>query len=470
MKNAKPSGSRGLNGLFDRLNQWAKSFNPYIPEDLKKDGMEPVRIEEAQVKRQSGKVVMVAFAIFVVWAVTAPLDQGVLVQGTVVVQGSRKAVQHPSGGVVSEILVREGDEVLEGDVVLKINPLNVDANLLQAENEFINALASYSRLLAERLDQKTIAWDTELLAMGQKAQVKEAMILQSALFSSRRSEFIGQRDILLRQAQGLREQLQDKKEILKLKESQIGAITEDAQSMRKLASDGFVPRTNANNAERSSVEAQIGLTSLQAEMSTIKTSLASNELELSKIKSAFNRQVDTELNEAQKSKEGLRAKVLSLRFDQSLSNVRAPTAGVVVALKAHTVGGVITGGQVLMEIVPKVQKLIVEAAVPPEMIDKVSVGMLTDLRFTAFSTLTTPVVPGLVKLVGADRLPPLPPLFPKEYFLAQIETTSEGQQLLREKNIVAGMPVEVVVKSGERTFMSYLFKPLTDRFAAAFKD
>lgn len=466
----QPSASRGLNGLFDRLNQWAKSFNPYVPEDLKKDGMEPVRIEEAQVKRQSGKVVMVVFAIFLIWAFTAPLDQGVVVLGTVVVQGSRKAVQHPSGGVVSEILVREGDEVLEGDVVLKINPLNVDANLLQTENEFINALATYSRLLAERLDQKTIAWDTELLAMNKKAQVQEAMILQSALFSSRRSEYTGQRDILLRQAQGMREQLQDKKEILKLKESQIGAINEDAQSMRKLASDGFVPRTNANNAERSSVDAQIGLTSLQAEMSTIKTSLASNELELSKIKSAFNRQVDTELNEAQKSKEGLRAKVLSLRFDQSLSKVRAPTAGVVVALKAHTVGGVITGGQVLMEIVPKVQKLIVEAAVPPEMIDKVSVGMLTDLRFTAFSTLTTPVVPGLVKLVGADRLPPLPPLFPKEYFLAQIETTSEGQQLLREKNIVAGMPVEVVVKSGERTFMSYLFKPLTDRFAAAFKD
>ena len=466
----QPSASRGLNGLFDRLNQWAKSFNPYIPEDLKKDGMEPVRIEEAQVKRQSGKVVMVVFAIFLVWAFTAPLDQGAVVQGTVVVQGSRKAVQHPSGGVVSEILVREGDEVLEGDVVLKINPLNVDANLLQTENEFINALATYSRLLAERLDQKTITWDTELLAMNKKAQVQEAMILQSALFSSRRAEYTGQRDILLRQAQGLREQLQDKKEILKLKESQIGAINEDAQSMRKLAADGFVPRTNANNAERSSVDAQIGLTSLQAEMSTIKTALASNELELSKIKSAFNRQVDTELNEAQKSKEGLRAKVLSLRFDQSLSKVRAPTAGVVVALKAHTVGGVITGGQVLMEIVPKVQKLIVEAAVPPEMIDKVSVGMLTDLRFTAFSTLTTPVVPGLVKLVGADRLPPLPPLFPKEYFLAQIETTSEGQQLLREKNIVAGMPVEVVVKSGERTFMSYLFKPLTDRFAAAFKD
>lgn len=469
MKVAK-KGFRGLNLLFDRLNLWAKSFNPYVPEDLKKDGMEPVRIEESQVKRQSGKVVIVAFAIFVVWAITAPLDQGVVLPGTVVVQGSRKAVQHPTGGVVLEILVREGDEVLEGDVVLKINPLNVDANLLQAENEFINALATYSRLLTERLDEKYIKWDAELLGMDKKIQVKEAMLLQTALFSSRRSEYTGQRDILLRQAQGLREQLLDKQKVLKLRESQIGAITEDAESMRKLSLDGFVPRTNANNAERSSVEALIGLTTLQAEISTIKTSLASIDLELSKIKSAFNRQVDTELNDAQKAKEGLRAKVLSLRFDQSLSNVRAPTSGVVVALKAHTVGGVITGGQVLMEIVPKEQKLIVEAAVPPQMIDKLSVGMNTDLRFTAFNAFTTPVIPGVVKLVGADRLPPLPPLFPHEYFLAQIETTLDGQQLLRDKSIVAGMPVEAVVKSGERTFMSYLIKPLTDRFAAAFKD
>ena len=463
-------GAWGLNWVFDRFTRWAKSFNPYVPEDLKKEGMEPVRIEESQVKRQSGKVVMVAFGIFLVWAVTAPMDAGVVITGTVVVQGSRKAVQHPSGGVVTQILVREGDEVLEGDIVLKINPLNVDASFLQAENGFINALATYSRLLAERLDEKSIKWNTELLEMGKNAQVAEAMILQSALFSSRRSEYAGQRDILLRQAQGMREQLQDKQKILKLRESQIGAITEDAESMRKLAVDGFVPRTNANNSERSSVEAQIALTSLQAEMSTIKTSLASNELELSKIKSAYNRQVDTEINEAQKSKEGLRAKVLSLRFDQSLSNVKAPTSGVVVALKAHTVGGVITGGQVLMEIVPKEQKLIVEAAVPPQMIDKVSVGMVTDLRFTAFNALTTPVIPGVVKLVGADRLPPLPPLFPQEYFLAQIETTQQGQQLLREKSIVAGMPVEVVVKSGERTFISYLLKPLTDRFAASFKD
>jgi protease secretion system membrane fusion protein len=223
----KPEGMRvtWLDAIFKPIVAWAKSFNPYVPDDLKKDGLEPVRIEESQVKQQAGKVVFVAFLIFVVWSVTAPLDQGVVLSGKVVVQGSRKAVQHPSGGVVSEILVREGDEVKEGDVVLRINPLNVDANLLQAENDFINALASYSRLLSERLERTRIEWDPELKALPTSPQIREAMILQSALFSSRRAEFLGQSNILIRQAEGLREQLQEKQKAGKKRMKQVGNVT-----------------------------------------------------------------------------------------------------------------------------------------------------------------------------------------------------------------------------------------------------
>jgi len=166
----------------------------------------------------------------------------------------------------------------------------------------------------------------------------------------------------------------------------------------------------------------------------------------------------------------MRAKVESLRFDQSLSNLKAPTNGTVVGLKAHTVGGVITAGQVLMEIVPTEQTLIAEAAVPPHLIDKVSVGMSADLRFSAFNSITTPVVPGVVKLIGADRLPPQPPQFPDEYYLIQVETTDAARQILKGKNILPGMPVEVIVKAGQRSFFSYLLKPLSDRFARSFKE
>jgi protease secretion system membrane fusion protein len=462
--------SRFFDWLLTPLHRLVKSLNPYVPQELSRDGVEPIRIEESGVKRTAGKLVLVTFVVFFAWAATAPIDQGIVIPGTIVVLGARKAVQHPSGGVVEEIRVKEGDEVKQGDILLRINPLNVDANLQQAENDFINALAAYSRLLAERLEAGAIIWDPELLTFAENPQATKARQLQVALFSSRRAEYVGQREILRRQGESLRQQLVEKERILGLRKTQLIPIAEDAESMRKLAADGFVPRSNANAAERVNLDAQIGLTTLQSDLFTSRIAITANDLELSKLKAAYNKQIDTELNEAQRAKETLRARVLSLRYDQSLASVRAPSSGIIVALKVHTVGGVITGSQVLMEIVPKEQQLIVEAAVAPDQIDKIRVGMPTDLRFTAFNLLTTPVVPGKVKLVGADRLPPAPPLFPQEYFLAQIETTAEGYKLLGENAVVAGMPVEVIVKRGERTFLSYLIRPITDRFARSFME
>lgn len=457
-------------GLGSRVRTAVSALNPYVPEDLERDGLAPVRVEEAGIKRQLGKVVFVVFLLFLAWATTAPLDAGVVVNGSVVVQGSRKAVQHPGGGVVEEILVREGSQVKEGDTVLRINPLSIQANLRQAEAEFINVLAQHSRLLSERFDRGSISWDRELVALGRNAQVAEAMRLQEALFTSRRQEYIGQMNILVRQAEGLQAQLREKEDVLRLRQSQLATLQADAQNIARLARDGFVPRQQASNAERANMEAQAGLASLQSEIAATRTALAGNELEQVKLKAAFTTRLDGELAEAQKAREALRARVASLRFDKDLTTIRAPVSGTVVGLKIHTVGGVITGGQVLMEIVPAAQTLIAEVAVPPHLIDKVAVGLQTDMRFTAFNQHTTPVIPGVVRLVGADRLPPQPPLFPEEYFLSQIEVTPDGLHLLADRNIVPGMPVEVVIKTGERSFMSYLLKPLTDRAARSFKE
>ncbi len=458
-----------VDAIFARLGSWAKTFNPYVPEDLAKDGIEPVRIEESQVKKQAGKVVFLTFVIFIVWSVTAPMDAGVAVSGTVVVMGSRKAVQHPTGGVVDEILIREGDQVKQDDVLIRINPLNIDANLRQSEYEFINAAAVYSRLLAERTETANITWDKDLNEFGQNEQVAEAKRLQTAFFRSRRAELSDQRAIMLEQSQGLLQQIAAQETVLQFRLTQLTPLVEDAKSMRKLADDGFVPRSKANEAERSGSEAQAGIANLRSQIASIRTSLASNQLELSKLKAAFTKEVDAELTESQKVRETVRSKVLSLRFDQSLTNVRATAAGTIVGLKVHTVGGVITAGQILMEIVPPDLGLIAEVAVPPHLIDKVRVGLLADMRFSAFNSTTTPVVPGIVRLIGADRLPPLLPKFPEEYYLMQVETTKEARETLAENTILAGMPVEVIVKSGERTFMSYMLKPLADRFARSFK-
>lgn len=457
---------RGL----DRLQVWMQSFNPYVPEDLARDDIEPVRIEESSIKKQAGKLVVVSFGIFLIWSVTAPIDSGVVVSVSVVVSGSRKAIQHPAGGVIEEILVREGAHVRQGDILLRINPLNIDANLRQAEYEYINALAAYSRLRAERVEASEIIWEKDLGDFGQNTQVVEAKRLQSDLFRSRRSEYSGQRAILAEQADGLKQQVAEKQHILSLRKEQLAPIAEDAQSMKELAVNGFVPRSRAHEAERSSSEAQAAISSLQGDIASVRAALAANQLELSKIKAAFNKDVDTQLTETQKLKETLRARVESLRFDQSLTSIKSPVSGTVIGLKVHTIGGVITAGQVLMEIVPAENTLLAEAPVPPHLIDKVRVGMEADLRFSAFNVITTPIVPGVVRLLGADRLPPEPPKFPDPYYLVQIETTAEGHKLMDNNVIQAGMPVEVVIKNGQRSFMSYLLKPLTDRFARSFKE
>jgi membrane fusion protein, protease secretion system len=462
---------RAIDAPIDAFARWAKSFNPYVPEDLeRKDGIEPVRIEESSVKKQSGKVIFVAFVAFLVWAFTAPLDSGAVVSGTVVVQGSRKAVQHPKGGVVERILVKEGDTVRQGDVVVQINPLNIDANLRQAEYEFIQTLAAHSRLLTERAGEATITWDADLDAFANHPQVAEAKRLQTQLFQSRQREIAAAKNIFAQKEASLRHQLAEQDKILALRRSQVKPIEQDAQSVRRLADGGYVPRSRANDAERSAVEAQAGIIGLQASIASLRTEVSNMQLELGKAQTAFERATDAELSEVQKRKETLRASVDSLRFDQSLTNLRAPASGTVVGLKVHTEGGVISGGQVLLEIVPDDEPLIIEAAVPPQLIDKVRVGLTTDMRFSAFNQITTPVVPGRVRLVGADRLPPAPPRILDEHFLVQIETTPEGQALLGQHQIVAGMPVEVVIKGGERSFMSYMLKPLADRFARSFKE
>jgi protease secretion system membrane fusion protein len=141
----------------------------------------------------------------------------------------------------------------------------------------------------------------------------------------------------------------------------------------------------------------------------------------------------------------------------------------VVALKVFTVGGTISSGMVLMEVVPKDESLIVQAKIPTSIIDKVRVGMPTDMRFTAFNQSTTPIVPGMVKVLGADK-EPAANAQEGEFYMAQVETTKEGLALLAGLKVQPGMPVDVVIKAGERSFMSYLLKPLTDKMARAFKD
>jgi membrane fusion protein, protease secretion system len=440
-----------------KLTAWVDSWNPYRLDKLQDRGLQPVQVEESEIRSTTAKWFMGFFAAFMCWAIFAPIDAGVTVPGSVSVLGNRKAIQHPTGGVVQEIMVHEGDQVQQGQILLRINPLKSEAEMTGVELQYINLLASEARLKAERDNAPSIQWGDELGKHfeADDARVAEAKKLQEQLFNSRKSEFDSQ-------VSSLQEQINGLSVVLNSRKVQQRSLDEEMTSTRKLAKDGFVPMAQANQAERQKSDIDSSIASTQAEIARAK-------LQISQTRSALLKDVDNQLQELQKNRDALLSRLDSAKFDRDLAEVKAPVNGSVVGLKVFTEGGVISSGQVLMEVVPKDESLIVQAKIPANIIDKVRVGMPTDMRFVAFNQSTTPVIPGTVKVVGADKEPSTNPN-EGEYYLGQVETTKEGLELLSGLKVQPGMPVDVVIKAGQRSFMSYLLKPLSDKTARAFKD
>lgn len=415
-----------------KADAWLEAWNPYDPAKLANKPLRPVEVEESEIRKKASKYFMIGFGVFLVWAFVAPIDAGVTVQGTVIVSGNRKAVQYPTSGVIKEILVKEGDKVNEGDVLFVVNPLNVEANLSTVELQYINALAIESRLKAERSEAKEITWSPELEAITNKDDVAEAKHTQEKLFQTRRKEF---------------------NKTIAARKAQLASLAEEQRNMNQLAKEGYVPRNQASLALRNMLETETTLNAFEAN---------------------YFKQIDTELADVQKNRDALRDKYVAAEFERDLSRIKAPTTGTIVGLKVFTVGGVINASEVLAEVVPTAGTLIVSAKIPDRYIDKVRVGETADIHFTAFNAATTPTIPGVVRVVGADLVVPQKgkqvgePEF--EYYPAQIETTEEGQKMLGDLQIQPGMPADVVIKTGTRTFVSYLLKPITDRAIKAFKD
>jgi len=460
--------------MINRFRHWLDSLNPYQPEKLEpRAGLKPIAIEESKLKKSASRYFLVAFAAFLVWAFWAPLDAGVHVSGTVVVQGNRKAVQHPQGGVVQEILVREGAVVKQGDALIRINPLSIQADLNSNDLDYINAICEESRLMAERELSTVIRWLPELESYAGSARVEEVKLLQIRLLNSRREDLISKQRILIEQVSSLRNQISELTGIIKIRKHQLELVSEDAKSNAELAAEGYVPRSRANELERSRSDLVASIATTNSDISKIRSNITSAQLQIAQEKSAYLKEVDGLLKEAQQKRKSLKTRVESLRFNLSLTDLKAPVSGTVVGMTVFTEGGVIKAGDVLMEIVPQEQRLIVKAKVPTNLIDKVYKGLEADLRFTAFNMVTTPVIPGKVILVGADKQLKKADddaSTPPEYYSAQVETTPQGYQLLGDNAVQPGMPVDVIVKTGERTFMSYIVKPITDRFAISFKE
>ncbi len=349
-------------------------------------------------------IVIVGVGGFLLWASIAPLDQGVPLSGTVAVASSRKVIQHPTGGIVEDILVKEGDVVKAGQTLITMNDTQTKTLAEISRVQYFTARAVEARLTAERDDKRSVTFPAELESAKDDPRVAANIHLQNQLFASRRTAI----------------------------HSELRILKEQLDAMRDLAREGYVARNRMLDLERTYVQRQ----------------------------QDYHKEVRMQLSEVQKEAESLKARLVSLDFDLANVEVRAPVDGTVVGLSVSTRGGVIGPGFKLMEIVPSDDLLVVEGQLPVHLIDKVHPDLEVELIFSAFNQNLTPHIPGIVTHVSADRLTDEKTGQP--YYKLKAKVAPEGIKMVADLQIRPGMPVDLFVKTGERTMMNYILKPILD--------
>jgi protease secretion system membrane fusion protein len=424
-----------------------------------------IDINDATPQRWGWLLLLVGFGGFALWATFAPLDQGISAPGTVIVSGSRKSVQPLTGGKVAAILVKDGDTVTAGQVLVRLDDTQAKSQFEIARSQWFSAQAVEARLVAERAGKSKVVFPPTLLSGRADPAAAKAIELQTQLFETRRNNLESGLAILRENVTGLEAQVRGLEESRKAKEDQVRLLHEELAGQRELTKEGYLPRNKLLEQERLLAQLSGAISDDIGNIGRTRSSIAETKKRMISHQQEYQREVESALTDSQRDAASLSSRVDALAFELANATIRSPTEGVVVGLAVHTVGGVVQAGMTLMDVVPKDEPLKIETQIPTFLIDKVKIDLPVDIMFPAFQQATTPHVPGKVLTVSADIL--TDPKDGHPFYRAQIQVTPEGMHKLREHKIKAGMPAEVFVRTGERTMLNYIVKPLRDRLRSS---
>lgn len=414
-------------------------------------------------------VLLLGFGGFAAWAGFAPLDAGVAAEATVQVAGNRKSVQHLDGGTVNDILVREGDLVQAGQVLVRLNATRALAEQGVISGQYIIAKTTEARLLAESEGLEVVTFDADFMArFKDDVRHQRAMVSQERLFQTRRDALHGEIAILRENLAGAEQQLAGLEQVQKSRKVQIAYSYRELQGVRELAKEGYLPRNRLFELERDAAQLQASLSNDVVEAGRTRNQIAELKLRILQRQQEYLKEVQSQLSDVQKEASSLGDRLSAIDYSVRETVIRAPIDGHVQDLSIHTVGGVIGPGTLLMEIVPTDATYLVQARVPVQSIDRVAPGLGVEITFPALNQRTIPNIPGKVLTVSTDRLVDQATNMP--YYLAQVEVTPDGVGMLQNEAIRAGMPAAVLIRMGERTMLNYLVKPFLERLDRSFKE
>jgi HlyD family secretion protein len=402
------------------------------------------------------------------WAATTSLSGAVIAPGSIVVDSHVKKVQHPTGGVVGEVRVRDGDHVNAGDVVVRLDDTVTRANLAIVSRGLDELMARRARLESERDGRDGVIFPEALDQRANDPQVAHILAGERNLFDLRRSARLGQKAQLEQRIVQLEQQIEGFNAQADAKVREVELLNRELEGVRSLWTQRLTPLNKLTALEREAARLEGERGQLISSVAQAKDKITETRLQIIQIDQDLASDVAKELRDTDaKINESVERKITA--EDQlKRIEIRAPQDGTVFQSTVHTVGGVIAPGDSIMLIVPNSDNLTVEVKIAPQDIDHVRIGQEAVLRLTAFNQRTTPELNGIVGQISADTT--TDQRTGQSYYLTRIAIPADELARLGDVRLLPGMPAEVFIQTGERQVLSYLIKPLRDQFARAFKE
>jgi epimerase transport system membrane fusion protein len=412
-------------------------------------------------------VILIAFVGLGGWASTAAIDSAVVAQGTVTVDSYRQSVEHLEGGIVQSIEVTSGDVVERGDLLIQLDETEARSEYEIKNSRLLSELARRARLQAEIDGAETIDFPKQVVRHAEDSDRAAAVIrTQRRQFKTRREALQGEIETLEQRTKRQRERIDGMKAQLASHERAIKSLKQELESNRRLGERDLIPSAELRPIERKLADEEGRAGELRARIASTWIEIQETEQQIVQRRREFQRKVAAALREANDRIASLKEELTALEDRLRRKQIRAPVAGEVVNLRVHSEQAVIQAGEPVLDIVPKGEPLVIDSRVRPQDIDSVHVGQSADVRLTAFSFRTTPVVVGEIIRLSADALED--EQSGKSYYRARVEVAQGELDKLGGKTLRPGMPADVMITTGERTPMEYLLKPLTDGLARAF--
>lgn len=402
------------------------------------------------------------------WSVLAPLESAAIAAGFVEVETRRKTIQHLEGGIVGEILVKDGDYVTEGQVLLRLDGVKARTQLAALKGQLWDALAREARLLAERDANLSIVFPATLAQQVDDPAVQLILAGQNKIFEARGSVLSSKTALIGQRIAQIREEIVGLRAQESATRKRVGLLNQEIVGIRDLVNKGYVPKPRLLALERELVDSEGRLGELIAQIARSRQAIAESEISILSLQNDSQNEIAQSLRDTQNQIHDLREQIQAANHVLTRTEVRAPEAGVVTDLRVHTPGGVVAAGQPLLDLVPQKDRLVVTAQIRPEDIDLVRPGLAALVQLIPYRQRRTPPIDSTVTYVAADRL--LDQTTGQPYYAARIEVDQAMLEALDGVEMVPGMPAEVLIKTGETTVAFYALAPILDSFNRAFRE